>query len=301
MVAKGTWPNAWRQDVFANRGSAGDYGNGSYFFATDTLVLYQSDGVSTWDTVGSLQEAITDIVDIPTAETDDTKRLRPDGAGGVEWVTASGSGGDAADVTFDATGLDNTDATDVQEAIEDLDAAITAGGGGGGGITQAYVGYNTVGGTFDSGWSGGRWYTKKITLANACLLTDIELHVQQTSDTAVGQYHFALWDDNGSGTAPNSLLSVVSSDTDVSLVLEDTSTGPRIARWVSLPVGRWLTAGTYWISWFLENTALSVAYDDTGTDDIWMGPAGGQMGDWGLWSTGTATDRCYSLRANTIR
>ncbi len=35
----------------------------------------------------------------------------------------------ASDVTFDSTGLANTDATDVQEAIEDLDAAIGGGGG----------------------------------------------------------------------------------------------------------------------------------------------------------------------------
>lgn len=37
----------------------------------------------------------------------------------------------AADVTFDATGLTNTSATDVQAAMEDFDAAITSGGGGG--------------------------------------------------------------------------------------------------------------------------------------------------------------------------
>lgn len=39
-------------------------------------------------------------------------------------------GGDAADVTFDPTGLGNTAATDVQAAMEDFDAAITAAGGG---------------------------------------------------------------------------------------------------------------------------------------------------------------------------
>lgn len=38
-------------------------------------------------------------------------------------------GGAAADVTFDPTGLANTAATDVQEALEDFDAAITAASG----------------------------------------------------------------------------------------------------------------------------------------------------------------------------
>ncbi len=32
--------------------------------------------------------AVTDIVDMPTAETDTGKVLVPDGAGGVEWVDA---------------------------------------------------------------------------------------------------------------------------------------------------------------------------------------------------------------------
>lgn len=51
-------------------------------------------------------------------------------------VTALGGASDAADVTFDPTGLDNTAATDVQAALEDFDAAITAGGGGGGSFSS---------------------------------------------------------------------------------------------------------------------------------------------------------------------
>jgi hypothetical protein len=57
-----------------------------------------------------------------------------DDAGDTITIAATGGGGasDAADVTFDPTGLDNTTATDVQAALEDFDVAITAGGGGGG-------------------------------------------------------------------------------------------------------------------------------------------------------------------------
>ena len=36
---------------------------------------------------------ITDITVLPTAETDDTLRLAPDGAGGVEWAASAGGGG----------------------------------------------------------------------------------------------------------------------------------------------------------------------------------------------------------------
>lgn len=35
---------------------------------------------------------IADIVDVPTAEMDDTLRLAPDGAGGVEWAAGAGAG-----------------------------------------------------------------------------------------------------------------------------------------------------------------------------------------------------------------
>lgn len=41
--------------------------------------------------------AATEITDIPTAETDTTKRLAPDGAGAVEWVAGGGGGGSQFD------------------------------------------------------------------------------------------------------------------------------------------------------------------------------------------------------------
>lgn len=56
-----------------------------------------------------------------------------DGSSWSTWATLGGGAVAAADVSFDATGLGNTSATDVQAAMEDYDAAITAGGGGPGG------------------------------------------------------------------------------------------------------------------------------------------------------------------------
>lgn len=51
-------------------------------------------------------------------------------------ISDSSDAHDASAISFDATGLDNTDADDVQEAIADLDVAITASGGGGGNWTM---------------------------------------------------------------------------------------------------------------------------------------------------------------------
>jgi hypothetical protein len=39
--------------------------------------------------------SVTEITDLPTAETDDTLRLAPDGAGGVEWAAGGGGSGPA--------------------------------------------------------------------------------------------------------------------------------------------------------------------------------------------------------------
>lgn len=44
---------------------------------------------------------------------------------GVQWVQVLFGGGSADEVEFDPAGLTHTDATDVQEALEDLDGAIT--------------------------------------------------------------------------------------------------------------------------------------------------------------------------------
>jgi hypothetical protein len=57
---------------------------------TDTSKRLAPDGAGgvEWGTGGSVSE----ILDIPTAETDTTLRLAPDGAGGVEWAAPTGGG-----------------------------------------------------------------------------------------------------------------------------------------------------------------------------------------------------------------
>ena len=58
-----------------------------------------------------------------------SKVYRSDGSTWIDWLLLSGFSGDAVDVTFDPTGLANTSATDVQNAIADLDGAIAGAGG----------------------------------------------------------------------------------------------------------------------------------------------------------------------------
>ena len=82
-------------DDHASRPSAGDVPQGTLYPCTDHDLIYQSDGVSAWTTWATQGASLADILDIPTAETDDTLVLAPDGAGGVEFRAEAGGVGSA--------------------------------------------------------------------------------------------------------------------------------------------------------------------------------------------------------------
>jgi hypothetical protein len=289
----------------------------------------------------------------------------------------------ASSVSFDPTGLTNTSATDVQEAIEDLDAAVSGGGipativdvkgdlivataadtvarkaagsndtilmadsstgdglkwvgsqtpstldyddaaaegsadtyargdhvhgmpsaGGGGGLTQAYVGYNTVGASWES-LTSARVIAKQVTLANDCLLTSIEAYIQMTNTaSSVGTLLQMLVFDDVSGT-PDEIIAYSTGRADALLMdnnLTGGATGINRPRWLSLACGKWLTAGDYWIAVQpLEiSDGIQLAYDTSGADRYYT--AGGTFAaDWGFYTPTTSSNR-YSIRGNTIR
>lgn len=90
----------------ASRPAATAVPDGTLYSCTDHSLVYQSDGATwaTWATLGG------DI----SAHTGDTTDAH-----------------DASAISFDPTGLDNTSATDLQTAMEDYDAAISAAAAGG--------------------------------------------------------------------------------------------------------------------------------------------------------------------------
>lgn len=221
------------------------------------------------------------------------------GGGGVTALTANGSNSLAGSINLQA-------GVGIALGVSGSTITITntgSSGGGSGGLTQAYVGKNAVGASWETATSG-RIYTKKITLANACLMTDIQFYTQMTADVARYIQVF-LYGDNGSGSAPLDLLAAFIPDSTKGTlvwVLEQSPTGPRNPRWLSFAIGRWLTAGDYWIGARPDcqtGTGIQIAYDTSGSD-LHMTNTGGQAGDWGLWTTGS-TSRDYSIRANTIR
>lgn len=164
-----------------------------------------------------------------------------------------------------------------------------------GGLTQAYAGYNTVGGSTETPGVNGKVYAKSITLANDCLITSIGAHILAAAGNEMG-LSVALYTDS---SGPSAVIGV---GAPVAALMNMNTAG---ARWVECPLGVWVPAGTYWIAIRHSDSGGSVLtqihYDGSGSDRT--GTAGGanQWVDWSaMGSTATSSNR-YSIRANTIR
>jgi hypothetical protein len=166
--------------------------------------------------------------------------------------------------------------------------------GGGGGITQAFAGYNTVGGSWET-FTNKRQYCKQITLANACLVTSIDAYLRPSTDAIGALGAVVLTDVAG---APSVLIA---SAGQASLYLSNSGSMPGGARWVTTPIGAWLAAGTYWICIIANTNSFDVAYDGSGSDQYFTASINTLTGAYpSAWAITTGTLK-YSIRANTIR
>lgn len=178
---------------------------------------------------------------------------------------------------------------------------VVTGGGGGGGLSHAYVGYNTVGGTWET-MTDKRVIMKSITLASAGLLTSVSAYVRAKANAAsqsdIAQINPAVFTDNAG--SPNLLIAAVRSGVrSGDFFLSDTA-GAGDGRWFHLPVGIWLAAGTYWIGIQEQHAGnnLEIAKDGSGSDKYTV-PGGEWMTDAGL-NTITSTTDTYSIRGSVL-
>jgi hypothetical protein len=217
-----------------------------------------------------------------------------EGGGSIDY----GEDGDISTLDYDDDPAAGT--SDEVARADHVHGMPSAGEGGGGGLTQAYVGKTSAGASWESP-NTGRIHLKRITLANDCLLTAVEVHVRMVADVAGGSMSAYLYDEH-SGPIPGDLWSVSTHAIAMhaNYVLEHTGSGPRHERWFIFPMGAWLAAGSYWIGFYNNNSNLQVSYDSGSDPYMSLGGGVGQIGDWGLWSTGDST-RDYAVRANTIR
>lgn len=82
--------------LLADRPAAGVIGR--HYVTTDETpdTMYRDNGAS-WDVVAYASFGTGVAEDLTTAETDTTKRLAPDGVGGVQFVAGGGGGGTPAE------------------------------------------------------------------------------------------------------------------------------------------------------------------------------------------------------------
>lgn len=211
----------------------------------------------------------------------------------MQWVPADPSGGTLA--LDDLTDVDTTTTPPADGDVLTFDSAsglwlpaAPAGGGGGGGLTHTVYGYNTVGASQET--TGGV-KMKKITLAAAGLLTAIEFHVKGNAAN-VQSFGAALYGDSA-GT-PTEVIGIG--------MMPPGSTNAAInatGRWMAAAIGKYLTAGDYWLAVYVGGNQPTIYYDTTGGTDKTYSPSGGWYHD-GSMTTVTTTTKRYSIRASVL-
>jgi hypothetical protein len=202
---------------------------------------------------------------------------------GLRSLAKAGSAALFGDVTL--TGGTNVTLT---QAGQDISIAASSSGGG---LTQAYEGYNTIGGSTETDGVNSRVRAKSITLANDCLITSIGAYIKSAAGT-VSIGGVALYTDS---SGPDKVIAF----SERTLM----STAANF-RWVDMPLGAWVTAGTYWIA--IRTTDLGgaqlaqIAYDGSGSDRTATGQPASWY-DWAGWGAQATSSNRYSIRANTIR
>lgn len=203
---------------------------------------------------------------------------------------------DATIVAFDAT-------VPVTQAFSDTaatgSAAVAArrdhkhgmpASGGGGALTHAYLGYNTVGASFET-LTSSRQYMKKITVSSAGMLQNVGLYMKMATTVDISRLLGIVMEDSSGVPAK-----LIAHGTGHNFGFKTGS----LARWLHLPVPIYLTAADYWIGFSCATRGasdLSLAYD-TGGSDPYM-----TTGDYaidGNYTTNTDSTRTYSIRASIL-
>jgi len=154
--------------------------------------------------------------------------------------------------------------------------------------TATYVGYNTIGASFET-MPQNKIYYKQVVLTSQHLLFSVSAYVKSGNTANADSFAVGILNDN---SGPNRTLA--SSGTNSYNYIDTT------ARWLDTPICVLLTAGTYWlaIAQTFVNGTMTIAYDAGGTDPTLTANTGQYAGaDLTLVGPTTATTRSFSIRA----
>ena len=128
-------------------------------------------------------------------------------------------------------------------------------------LKHRYVGYNVVGASSEAWAATAR--AKQIWLAEDGLLASIAFYVGQAADSVYNTPVACVWEDVA-GAAGR----VIFGGGPIAGAYYGGPQGTYSARWITLPCGLWLPAGTYWIG---GGTGVNCAiyYDAGGFDRTW--------------------------------
>lgn len=167
-----------------------------------------------------------------------------------------------------------------------------SGGGGSGSSEHSYLGYNTVGASWETA-TNYRRYFKKITVPKDGTLASIGVHLRQHDTASTVQGQAALFMDN---SGPDHVIAICPGAPDpIGWLIGGTDA----ADWLHFPIDRWVEAGDYWLMVQFQKSGadIQIAYDTGGTDPIYT-PSGLYAFGNGASEDPTDSTKNYSIRAD---
>jgi hypothetical protein len=166
---------------------------------------------------------------------------------------------------------------------------------GGGGLAASFVGKNAIGASWQT-MGVNRIYCKSITLAATSELIAVSAYMRPSTDNLATMIA-SVMDDNAG--APGKLVGFSGFPVG-NTYLSNSSSMPGAGRWVHLPIGATLAAGTYWIAISASAGVYDLAYDGSGSDK-YFSPSGSYAT--GAYPTAwaiTTTAQDFSIRARIL-
>jgi hypothetical protein len=176
------------------------------------------------------------------------------------------------------------------KTITDIEASLSTA------LAQSYVGYNAAGGTTDAVGSGAwKQVFKRFTLSQPALVSSVDAYVKGNAAN-VATLFASVWDDNAG--VPGKIVALGPAGERLAASTNDqlfNAAFTATARWVAVPVGVYLPAGTYWLA-INGGSFLTLHYDSGGSDYT-----ASEVATWfNETSTKTNSSRNYSLRGTVF-